>query len=279
MSTERGRYSKVSRRIWNDDAFRKLSQPKPCGAWLWFRLLTGTELTNIPGLFQAWEAGLAQSLRWSLKDFRKAFGEVAGQGLARADWETGLVWLPNAIRHNEPESPNVILSWRSAWEELPECPLKEHARMQLADWAEARGQAWAEAFAKVTGDPYPKPSGKPSLQPSPNQEQEQEQEQKPERARAYAGGTHDSDDEWPCPVDLALPDVAKQELAARLGCSIADIDAVTAEFVGYWTIGAGSGRRRRRWLGKLRERLRDLSQQGKLGGTSARGTPDSVVTP
>lgn len=191
MSSDSGRYSKVSRRIWNDSAFRKLSQPsKESGAWLFLRLLTGPELTCIPGLFQAWEAGLAQALGWSLKGFRKAFAEVSGQGLARADWSTGLVWLPNAIKHNEPVSPNVVLSWKTAWDEMPECDLLAEAKEALRAWAEAKGPAWAEAFEKVAGKPSAKPSRKaspePSPHPSPNQEQDQEQDQKQEQEAADA---------------------------------------------------------------------------------------------
>lgn len=169
MTTEKGRYSRVSRRIWNDGGFRELSQPKPCGAWLFFRLLTGPELTNIPGLFQAWEAGLAQALGWSLKDFKRCFGEVKRQGLADADWTTGLVWLPKAISHNEPESVNVVIGWRSAWQELPDCELKAKAGSSLMAWAMSKGEAWAKAYAKATG----------LASPIQEQEQEQEQEQKP----------------------------------------------------------------------------------------------------
>jgi hypothetical protein len=151
LSAERGRYSRVSRRIWNDSNFRSLSQPKPCGASLFFRLLTGPELTSIPGLFQAWDSGLAQALGWSSKDFAKAFGEISAQGLAKADWSVGLVWLPKAIQHNEPESPNVVVGWRTPWSELPECSLKDEAHSSLLSWAEAKGEAWAKAFEKASG--------------------------------------------------------------------------------------------------------------------------------
>jgi len=181
MSGDRGRYSKVSRRVWNSPSFKKLTQPKPCGAWLFFRLLTGPELSNIPGLFQAWEAGLAQALGWSAKDFRKAFAEVLGSGMAQADWSVGLVWLPGAISHNEPESVNVVIGWRTAWQELPECKLKASAEASLMAWAEAKGEAWAKAFERATGKTR-------SIQEQ-KQEQKQEQEQKqnpPASADAFA---------------------------------------------------------------------------------------------
>ncbi len=194
---EFGRYSRVSRRVWNDAAFRALSPMPPSGAGLFLRLLTGPELSCIPGLFQAWEGGLAQALRWSLADLQRCLKEITDGDLARVDRDAGLVWLPNGIRHNEPHSPNVILSWRVAWTELPDCELKVEAAAGLMAWAEEKGKAWSEAMSKVVGKPSrkasPKGEGKPSAKPaavippkgegeplrhpSSNQDQDQDQEQ------------------------------------------------------------------------------------------------------
>jgi hypothetical protein len=170
-----GRYSKVSRRMWNDEKFRALSAPAPNAQTLFTRLLSGPELSNIPGLFSAWEAGLAQALRWPLEGFREAFAEVAGKGMAEADWDAGLVWVPNAIAYNRPESPNVVRSWRIVWDELPECALKRKAYEQLRTSLKGMGEAFRKAFDEACAHP------------SPNQEQEQEQEQEQDpTARAGA---------------------------------------------------------------------------------------------
>jgi hypothetical protein len=173
--------------MWNDEKFRALSAPPPNAQTLFTRLLSGPELSNIPGLFSAWEAGLAQALKWPVEGFRQAFAEVSAKGMAKADWEAGLVWVPNAIAHNRPESPNVVRSWRAAWDELPECSLKREAFGHLRDFLKGMG----EAFLKAFGEACP--------HPSPNQEQEQEQEQIPParvrartreaRAPAREGGT------------------------------------------------------------------------------------------
>lgn len=53
--------------------------------------------------------------------------------------------------------------------------------------------------------------------------------------------------------------------------SVADIVAGEREFVAYWTIGGGTGKRRSHWARKLREDLRRKAEQGRLlglGGTS-----------
>jgi hypothetical protein len=175
MISTPGRYSKVTRRMWSDERFRALSAAPPNAQTLWVRLLTGPELTNIPGLFAAWPAGMAQSMRWPLEGFSKAFAEVSRQGMAEADWDAGLVWVPKAIHHNRPESPNVVKSWHTAWAEMPECQLKAKAWGSLRAFVEGMG----EGFLKAFNEGCPKPSGNPS--PNQEQEQEQEQEQKQEQ--------------------------------------------------------------------------------------------------
>ena len=163
---DNGRYSKVTRRLWTDEGFRRLSRPPPNGQTLWLRLLTGTELTNIPGLiFPAWPSGMAEALGWTKEGFLKAFAEVFREGMAEADWEAGLIWVPKAIRHNKPESPNVVKSWRMAWAECPECALKVTAYQSFRAFLEGFGEAFLKAFEEGCADP------------SRNQEQEQEQEQ------------------------------------------------------------------------------------------------------
>lgn len=166
---DHGRYSKVSRRMWNDEKFRALSAPQPNGQSLWQRLLTGPELTNIPGLIPMNDAGLARALRWPLEGFLEAFAEVQAQGMAEADWDAGLTWVPNAIKHNEPESPNVVLSWTTAWEELPECDLKVEAWQHLHSYLNAKGESWVAAFEKACRKPSRKASrkGPPLLGPKP----------------------------------------------------------------------------------------------------------------
>ena len=159
------RFRKVDVRVWGDEKFRRLSAPQPCGQSLWFYLLTAPETNSIPGLFRAGEAALAESLGWGLEAFREAFAEVSREGLAEMDKVARVVWVPNAIKYNAPESPNVVKSWRTHWDEIPESPLKLKAWHSLKAFMEGLSIGFREAFAKAC----PKPMA--------NQEQEQEQEQ------------------------------------------------------------------------------------------------------
>jgi hypothetical protein len=148
-----------------DEKFRQLSRPQPNGQSLWLHLIMGPHTTAVPGLSSIGEAGLAEAIGWSIGGFRKAWREIERLEMAEADWQARVIWLPNAIRHNVPESPNVVRGWRDTLDNIPECALKTKALTFLQAFLEAFGEAFAKAFRDVCGDP------------SPNQEQEQEQEQ------------------------------------------------------------------------------------------------------
>jgi hypothetical protein len=201
------RYRKIEVRTWADERFRSLSPMPPSGQGLWFFLLTGPHTGPIPGLFRAGRAAMAEELDWSLESFDKAFQEVFGNGMAKADFKARLVWLPNALKHNKPESPNVVRSWRVELDLLPECDLKNEAIAKIREMLETVGESYVAAFDEVLSGDKPKAISKPSAKPStktlPNQEQEQEQKQE--------GNSKDSG------KDNLGSDDAKQPRAARSG--------------------------------------------------------------
>ena len=159
------RYRKIDTRMWGDTRFRELSSPGPNGKYLWVFLLTGPQTSNIPGLFRAGEMALAEELGWDLKGFREGFLELFAKGLVKADWEARVVWVPNAIKYNPPDNPNVVKSWRTAWDEIPECALKAEAYERLKAFTEGLGEGFAKPFVEGCAKGMA------------NQEQEQEQEQ------------------------------------------------------------------------------------------------------
>lgn len=158
------RYRTVSVRMWADERFRRLSPLQPSGQALWLYLLTCPLTTNIPGLFSAGEAALAENLDWPLETFREAFREVFREGLIEVDWKARVIWIHNALKYNPPASPNVVRSWRTTLDEIPECALKAKAIEELKGFTEALGQGFAKAFAEA------------SAKALPNQDQEQDQD-------------------------------------------------------------------------------------------------------
>lgn len=166
-------YRRVSVRINADEKVRRLSRPQPCGLSLFHELIFGEQTGIIPGLFRIGEAGLAEQLGWPLDgeaSFRTAWAEIEREELAVADWGARLVWVPKALRHNIPASPNVIIGWRIAWDLLPECELKAKAKASIKAFLKAYSEPYAKAFEKATAKALPKLTGEPSAKASPNQE-------------------------------------------------------------------------------------------------------------
>lgn len=115
---------------------------------------------------------------------------------------------------------------------------------------------------------------------APDQDQDQDQEgtcSRPSRVPARAhddGATADGGDdgrETACPLDLAskLPDGMLSELADGHRVPQAAIERALAEFVTFWTIGGGAGRRRRNWLKQFRIRCQELAKRGDLAAVDA----------
>ncbi|WP_186259152.1 hypothetical protein [Burkholderia gladioli] len=181
---KRARYRRIEVRMWSDEKFRELTPMQPCGQALWLFLLTGPQTGPIPGLFRAGRAVLADELGWDLEAFDEAFAEAFRLGMVKADWKAKVVWIPNAIRCNPPESVNVIKSWRNEWDLVPECDLKREAYDALKATLGKASEAYEKAFVEACRKPSPKPSVKPSPKASPNSSDNQEQEQEYSVAKA-----------------------------------------------------------------------------------------------
>jgi len=165
-------FRKIDIKMWTDARFRRLSPLPPSGQGLWIYLIAGRETTNLPGLIVAGEAALAESLGWNLKAFREAFREVFREGLAEADFEARLIWVPNAVKYHPPQSPNVVKSWSTKWELVPECDLKTKAYRGLKAFVEGLGKGFAEAFAKGIENPLLNQGAGSREQGAGNREQE-----------------------------------------------------------------------------------------------------------
>ncbi|MGE5610007.1 MAG: hypothetical protein ACM359_12190 [Bacillota bacterium] len=198
------RYRKVATSIYADQKFCQLSKPQPNGQSLWLYLLTGQHTTAIPGLSCVGEMALAEALEWDPKGFAKAFAELSEKGMAKADWKARVLWLPNAIRYNEPENPNVVLGWRSVAKEIPECPLKHEAMISIRRFLAEKRQSLAEAFDRAFPEPFAEPFAEPLAKSLAKQEQEQEQEYIPADA-GTASETHPDEPQKTVPTKASKP--------------------------------------------------------------------------
>jgi hypothetical protein len=77
----------------------------------------------------------------------------------------------------------------------------------------------------------------------------------------------DADAEAMCPMDLARRAADRGvigDLAEKLRVPRESVEDAVRVFVGYWTIGKGAGQRRRHWMARLREDVRQKHERGKL---------------
>jgi hypothetical protein len=285
-------YSKVLRRTWVDERFRRLSAAEPNAQTLWLRLLTGPECGSIPGCIAANDAGLARALGWKLKPFQERFAELSREGLAEADWEAGFVWLPKAIRHNLPANPNVVKGWGKRWDELPECALKAQALRNLKRFVEPLGEGFAKAFGQSFPEPFPNGMA------NQDQDQEQDQDQDPEGAGRVAPEPP-KPPETPAPAEPSpkprkkstrgtrLPDgwappdslYAWARSNAKVRMTRATVDEQLEGFRDYWAGVAGAKGRKVDWVATLRTWLRRNRADDKHGRIPVAPPPPPEVLP
>lgn len=178
------RYSKVDSRLWLDRKFNALSER---ARYLWLFLLTGPDVTSLPGVLVGGIGHFAEILGWSKRKFVQAFGELEELGMAVADFENRVVWLPKAATYNPPQSPNVIVSWGTLWDLVPECGLKAQIWRHLRAAVQAMSEAFRAAFAEsleelaecedLPSAPSRPLGGKPFGKAFGNQKQKQKQKQ------------------------------------------------------------------------------------------------------
>jgi len=167
------RYAKVSLRLWNDQRFRNLGAPPPNAQFLFFYLMTSPLRTLIPGVNREDFSTVFQHFGWSA---RSGWAQVAALEEQRmVTHEDGLIWLPNALSHNRPANPNVVVGWRKTFDgELPECELRDQIgvgitlflrdfdppfRQAFAARRRAKGRRPPAADPEANGSPNGSPNG------------------------------------------------------------------------------------------------------------------------
>src|SRR5688500_3868346 len=146
------RYRKVDSRIWNDKKFCELTD---AGKLAFLFVLTHPHMTAL-GAMRATLPGLAEEMHWTDEAFAEALQEAFLKGMAKHDQKASFLWLPNFLKYNRPESPNVVKAWGDAFDLLPECSLKtelsHHVKAFLKGLSEGFQEALPEALSK--GMPY-----------------------------------------------------------------------------------------------------------------------------
>jgi len=199
------RYRKVSVRIWNDEKFRDLSDD---GKLVFLFLITHPHMTSL-GAMRATPEGLASELGWPPERFSEGYRQPLSKGMVEYDPEACCLVLPNFIKHNVPENPNVVKSWASLQDLIPECQLKDALIQRVRNFLDEYGEGYAKAFREAFPIPFGKGMAyrmaKPEPEPEPEQEQEHEEEETTLSGSLAAGAA---------PVD-APPDTPSTNHAAE----------------------------------------------------------------
>lgn len=159
------RYRKVDQKLWCDEKVRALSDDAKL---VFLLILTHPNMTAV-GAMRGSVVTLAEDLGWDAERLSKGFLEAFGKGLIEHDQKARFVGLPNFLRYNTPENPNVLKGWASAYDLLPECGLKFLTLQRLKSLSESLSPAFGKAFQEAFGKHFAKGMAK--------QEQEQEQQQ------------------------------------------------------------------------------------------------------
>ena len=70
----------------------------------------------------------------------------------RFDPATRVIWMPEWLVHNPPQSPNVCVSWRKLLANLPDCDLKFEAAQAVSQYLKALPKTFREAFGDLPKD-------------------------------------------------------------------------------------------------------------------------------
>lgn len=144
-----------------DSRFLELTPPPPNPRYALLYAMTGDHTGNVPGLFRAGRASMAECLNWPVEGFDQAWAELEHAGLAQADWALRVVWVPVALEFARPMTPNVVKGWAAHWASIPDCPIKRTARAALEKVVQACGPGFVVAFEGICSGSPPPGSGKP----------------------------------------------------------------------------------------------------------------------
>jgi hypothetical protein len=176
------RYSKIPRSIWNESTFRGLSG---YAKLTYFLFLSFPHQTSV-GAMRATVPGLAAELGCSVRRLRSAVNQLIEAGYIEVDDDASYIGIRDFLRWNRPENPNVMKSWVSVLELLPDCRHKDHLCEGLREMAEELGEPFLKAFREAfrKGLPIQK------------QEQKQEQEQKDKEADSLRSEFREDFEVW-----------------------------------------------------------------------------------
>jgi len=81
-----------------------------------------------------------------------AIKRLIEDGSLVASIDAPLMYLPNALRHNRPTSPGQLIAWAKAWDDIPECSLKEQILKGIYGTLDGMSDGMRDAFVGAMPD-------------------------------------------------------------------------------------------------------------------------------
>jgi hypothetical protein len=144
-----GRWRRVYCLEWHEAALQGLSDAERV---VYFYAKTSQQSTSV-GIFRMSTAVAVEDLgNVTSVEFDYRLDRVCQAFEWRFDPVTRVLWIPNWIHDNPPQSPNVCKSWRKLLANLPDCDLKYEAVAAVAHALKDMPLAFRETIATLPKD-------------------------------------------------------------------------------------------------------------------------------
>jgi len=145
VSEAAGRWRRVYSNEWHASSFQSLSDAERV---VYFYCRTGPQSTSI-GAYRVSAALAAEDVgNLTAVDFDVRLSAVCEAFRWRLDPPTRVLWMPNWVHENPPQSPNVLVSWRKLLRNLPDCDLKFEIADVINRLVKDLPEAWRKEWGK-----------------------------------------------------------------------------------------------------------------------------------
>ena len=138
-------HRKVACKIWNDAWFVRQTDN---GKLLFLYLLTSQHTTSF-GARKGTIKGLAAEMNWSTKKTKLAITDALLNQKVLLNVKEQVIYLPNFLTYNKPETPNVVRSWFTLLDTIPEGETKKIILKNTEGFIKGYGKGFQEAYAEI----------------------------------------------------------------------------------------------------------------------------------
>jgi hypothetical protein len=225
------------------------------------------------GLPEGLPEGFGKPSASAYESYCGALVEIFEKGMAERDQAAGFVGLPNFLRYNLPENPNVVKSYGAMLDLIPECELKKRVIQRVRDAISGLGPAFRESLPKGFGEPLPK------SMPNPEHEHEHEHEPKNRLLPSENGnGKHESESpivlEFPCAGKSPKVWHLRESKVAEYQSSYPGVDVLAeCRMARQWCTDNPPKRKTAKGMPAFLTRWLSKAQNGRLVNGTPRGSP------